>query len=285
MCLQIRHVEAQLQAFKGRVSHVQARLLSTLDALDSLQSTHATELEEALQTEERLKGRLNRYGDIAQVAELERDDLRDAVIQLVEKGGSWTFCFGEYAVRDTIYLTRAAVSSSVVEMANDYTSWPRSRIELTSYLGLLSRHTPGSLALLTMLSISGPFVADPIESKENQQASGVHSNADLLAYAASMIDSLRRERDLERNAYVYTQQVAESKIRNLKALLARREAELEACIEHTAECFKAPSAVLGRNPETPVTRKEIISILDATVTRNRTLEIEVKHLAKRVTSS
>jgi hypothetical protein len=42
-----------------------------------------------LETEakERLSAKLDRYVDFVQAAEVERDDLRDAVIQLVEKGG------------------------------------------------------------------------------------------------------------------------------------------------------------------------------------------------------
>lgn len=40
------------------------------------------------QTNKRLKNKLLRYSAIVKMAELERDDMRDAVLKLVEKGGS-----------------------------------------------------------------------------------------------------------------------------------------------------------------------------------------------------
>lgn len=40
------------------------------------------------QTNKRLKDKLLRYSSVVKTAELERDDMRDAVLKLVEKGGS-----------------------------------------------------------------------------------------------------------------------------------------------------------------------------------------------------
>ena len=44
-----------------------------------------------VQTNRRLKDKLRRYGSIVKSAELERDDMRDAVLKLVEKGWSKSF--------------------------------------------------------------------------------------------------------------------------------------------------------------------------------------------------
>lgn len=41
-----------------------------------------------VQTNRRLKDKLRRYSAIVKSAELERDDMRDAVLKLVEKGRS-----------------------------------------------------------------------------------------------------------------------------------------------------------------------------------------------------
>jgi hypothetical protein len=85
--LQIEYLESQLQAHIARASLIQSRLLSTLDTLDALQTSHNLELASETQAKQRLSEKLDRYIDFVQAAEIEKDDLRDAVIQLVEKGG------------------------------------------------------------------------------------------------------------------------------------------------------------------------------------------------------
>jgi flagellar biosynthesis regulator FlaF len=56
--------------------------------LDNIQYSHAAELTSETRAKERLSDKLDRYIDVVQAAEMEKEDLRDAVIQLVEKGGS-----------------------------------------------------------------------------------------------------------------------------------------------------------------------------------------------------
>jgi hypothetical protein len=89
---QIAYLECQVQAYISRTSHIHARLLSTLDTLDSLQASHNLELVSEANAKERLSGKLHRYIDFVREAEVEKDDLRDAVIQLVEKGGFRSVC-------------------------------------------------------------------------------------------------------------------------------------------------------------------------------------------------
>ena len=67
---------------------MQSRLFSTLDTLDVIQSGQNNELDTMAQTNKRLKDKLLRYSSVVKTAELERDDMRDAVLKLVEKGGS-----------------------------------------------------------------------------------------------------------------------------------------------------------------------------------------------------
>ena len=68
------------------------RLLSALDTLDAIQASHRVELREETHAKERLSKKLDQYLDFVRSVEAEKDDLRDAVIQLVEKGGSLV-CF------------------------------------------------------------------------------------------------------------------------------------------------------------------------------------------------
>ena len=69
------------------------RLLSTLDTLDAIRASHRVELREETHTKERLSKKLDQYLDFVRSVEAEKDDLRDAVIQLVEKGGPLVCCF------------------------------------------------------------------------------------------------------------------------------------------------------------------------------------------------
>ena len=75
-----------MQAYIARTSILQSRLLSTLDTLDVIQSGQNNELDAMAQANKRLKDKLLRYSAVVKMAELERDDMRDAVLKLVEKG-------------------------------------------------------------------------------------------------------------------------------------------------------------------------------------------------------
>jgi hypothetical protein len=77
-----------VQAYIARTSILQSRLFSTLDTLDVIQSGQNNELDAMEQTNKRLNDKLLRYSAVVKMAELERDDMRDAVLKLVEKGGS-----------------------------------------------------------------------------------------------------------------------------------------------------------------------------------------------------
>ena len=96
--IQIFNLETQLQAFAARTSNIQSRLLSTLDTLDILRHSHTIELTSETKAKEKLSDRLDHYIDYVKAVESERDDLRDAVALLIEKGGSrWQV--GEARVR------------------------------------------------------------------------------------------------------------------------------------------------------------------------------------------
>ncbi|KAF8812890.1 hypothetical protein BYT27DRAFT_7335353 [Phlegmacium glaucopus] len=104
---EIAALETQVQAYIAKTSILQTRLLSTLDTLDVIQSGQNKELDAMAQTNRRLKDKLHWYNAAVKTAELERDDMRDAVLRLVEK----------------------------VELSNDFSMWPHSQIHLSSLTG------------------------------------------------------------------------------------------------------------------------------------------------------
>lgn len=94
------------------------------------------------------------------------------------------------------------------------------------------------------------------------------------------------ERDLERKAHAQTQDLAQARIVSLTAQLSRREAELESFISGTAHTVSSTQHEHLRHSEEliddPLTNEQVISVLDATLTRNKRLEIEIRGLFKRV---
>jgi hypothetical protein len=127
----------------------------------------------------------------------------------------------------------------------------------------------------------------------------------LLPYASFILATLRLERDNERKAHAQTREFAENRILALEARLSWREVELERCIagghphdvdEHSGkggEGDRTPrrrtSSLAAASPiPSPVDpleemgKEEAISMLDATVARNKVLEGEVKMLFRRV---
>lgn len=135
-------------------------------------------------------------------------------------------------------------------------------------------------------SPEGYWTLDPLMRTDRMSKEGDHQ--ELLSSAAGLIESLRRERDLERAAHQQTKKVAESQIIALKAQLSRREAELEACIAHTKDCFPAPSNYyLMAGTHVPEVREQMspekaIKALSLTATKNKALELEIKTLFKQV---
>jgi len=83
----IERLELEVQAFAARASHIQSRFLATLDTLDELQEKHRLELSEMTEEITALRAKLSRYVSRVKEAEAERDDMREAVVELVEKGG------------------------------------------------------------------------------------------------------------------------------------------------------------------------------------------------------
>ncbi|KAJ2930677.1 hypothetical protein H1R20_g6418, partial [Candolleomyces eurysporus] len=122
---------------------------------------------------------------------------------------------------------------------------------------------------------------DPIEPIMPRRVSPTDVE-DLLSYAASMIEVVRRERAMERKAHQKTKEWAQSRIAALEAQLSRREIELARCATH---CFSsrdtAPAAASLQDE--PVPHQQYVDTLQWTIAKNRTLELEINALSEKLT--
>ena len=82
----IATLELELDAYAAHASGLQARLLSTLDALQQARLEHAEELDSARRREEALEARAAAARKVASDAEAAQEDMRAGVLLLVEKG-------------------------------------------------------------------------------------------------------------------------------------------------------------------------------------------------------
>ncbi|KAA1475570.1 hypothetical protein DENSPDRAFT_910193 [Dentipellis sp. KUC8613] len=235
----IAHLELQLRAHECRASQLQERLLVTLDTLDATQLAHTQELMAEQREKEKLAHTVHVYAQSLRSVEAERDDLRDAVAQLVEK----------------------------VDLCNDFSLWPHTALHQTS------------------------LAADHVAGDRAPRARVPPADADALAYASSLIASLRAECDAERTAHARTAAEGKAQVAQLQASIARREAELEARISDP----KCPTCALlqagrwgtgaGGSPRAAtkrMSREEAIRVLEQSSARNHRLTVEVDTLISKV---
>ncbi|KAI0817007.1 hypothetical protein BC628DRAFT_1095225 [Trametes gibbosa] len=161
---------------------------------------------------------------------------------------------------------------------NDFSAWPFPQIILSRPLDPYYNghaHEP--------LSSSTPNSSDPIH--------------------VAIVTTLQKQLATEQKAHARTKQEADAEILRLQAMVARRDAELQACVTHAAHnvlLYSAPSDVIacrscnpanrtgGHNPHgyasasccghASTTRTTSDSILARTASRNRMLEREVEIL-------
>ncbi|KAF9529522.1 hypothetical protein CPB83DRAFT_893338 [Crepidotus variabilis] len=206
-------------------SVLQDKLLTSLDILDSERKQHREDVK-AFELERRnMEARLDRATHFIQSLRSERDDMRDAVMRLVEK----------------------------VELCNDYSKWPHSRMALSSF-------------------------AEPAPTLHATRT----DSEELLSNSAILIARLRQQRDEERRVHTRSRNEAASTILALEAQLSRRDAQLAFCIsEHKTNYgpIRTPhlSSAQGSDPA-----NDILSVLEMTTARNKTLESEIKALARRL---
>ncbi|KIJ67071.1 hypothetical protein HYDPIDRAFT_26477 [Hydnomerulius pinastri MD-312] len=102
---QIASLEARQEAYSARASTAHTRLLKTIDVLDALRAQHALEMSAEEQAKTGLTLEVGRWRSVAKSLEVERDELKDAVEDLIEK----------------------------VQISNEWSSWPCSRMSITKH--------------------------------------------------------------------------------------------------------------------------------------------------------
>jgi hypothetical protein len=126
---------------------------------------------------------------------------------------------------------------------------------------------------------------------QDQAASKDGSTEQLLSYASAIIDTLRHERDLARAAHAHSCDMFGGRIHILEAQLARRDVEIEAHAEQVGRFPLTADAIVRqemhekkRSKMHPVSmaQEEVMTMMQRTVARNKTLEEEIKGLFKQV---
>ncbi|OBZ65253.1 hypothetical protein A0H81_14754 [Grifola frondosa] len=88
---QIARLEFDLQIYAARTSQMHTHLLSTLDDMDDLRSSHERELACETRAKLKLSEKLDRYVDEIKVAERSRDDMKEIVSIVLKKEKSALF--------------------------------------------------------------------------------------------------------------------------------------------------------------------------------------------------
>ena len=86
--IQVADLELQLAAHATRASKLHARLMATLDILDSDRRAYSEEISDERRQRVALHARLRFARAEVAAMEAERDSLRDGVLHLIEKGAS-----------------------------------------------------------------------------------------------------------------------------------------------------------------------------------------------------
>ncbi|KIP02830.1 hypothetical protein PHLGIDRAFT_276238 [Phlebiopsis gigantea 11061_1 CR5-6] len=161
-----------------------------------------------------------------------------------------------------------------VEEHSDLATWPHSRIRLPEFLEPIHNE-----------SSSQPNVnAGPQEIAVGEQAKAITL-------------WLRAELEKERMSHARTHEQAEREILALRAQLAQRDAELEACVVHRDHAALVNAAVpcnqdslphevptddKSHRPISALTPEDAVEILGLRVAKNRELDSEIKQLSQKL---
>lgn len=232
---QITCLEARIEAYIARTSETQARLLKTIDTVDALKTQHIVDLAAKERERVNLTHEIERWRTFAKALEVERDDLKDVVEDLIQK----------------------------VQMSSDWSMWPCSRMDITKHLHQLT------------------------ENQFTPSDTGCRDSEDVLEYGVSIMTRLRNELDLERKAHCKVVEEANLRISELEAKVAAREVVLEASIRHhqkrdvsPLDCFRTSESEIP--PPKPLTDEDCLRVLAGSNTRNKSLEIEIRSLARKL---
>ena len=288
-----------MEAYSARASTAHTRLLKTIDVLDALRSQHALEISAEEQAKMKLVQEVNRWRGVAKGLEVEKDELKDVVEDLIEKGMSKTLFsppkvtpqhsilwHGPHAVFYLVYQSKSRTNGAHGRVVG-------CRSRNMQVCRLFRSPNPSNAFQRGNLNVEFP---EQIAVGAVEGGGTKNHNNDLLAYATSIIARLRMELDLERQSHGRTVEEANLCIEELEAKVAVRDAELENCItspgDHEHQPEEPRNAVthafekrkLGNRLPEPKTLsdEECLRFLESNSARNRSLEIEIRHIAERV---
>ncbi|KAF9488346.1 hypothetical protein BDN71DRAFT_467594 [Pleurotus eryngii] len=261
-----RAMYAQRELYLAEISHVRARLLTTLDALDALQTQHAQELRTL--TEECIKYRkqANVYEHLWREAEAEKADMRDAVGELVEK----------------------------VEQCNDYSQWPYSRLRVAAYAAPALRPSSPSPThcLLSQMSPSthpNPYTASLVAALRRDLHAEKSAHEETRHRLTLRISTLEaqlafREAELEGCAARIGSRLgsADGLCRNCQRLL-----KVDAAVHQQSADMNKPSGVSnGGNYHYDYNAPDtVLRVLDAARAKSRSLEQDIKDITAKLERS
>lgn len=287
-----------MEAYSARASTAHTRLLKTIDVLDALRSQHALEISAEEQAKMKLVQDANRWRGVARNLEVERDELKDVVEDLIEKGVSRALLLPQ-TFNLVAWLAWFLFHFYLVYQFKSRTNGAHGRVAGCTSLNMqvcrLFR-SPNPSNAFQRGDLNVEFSEQAVVGAIDGRGTKDEHNNDLLAYATSIIARLRMELDCERQSHSRTVEEANLRIEELEAKVAVREAELENCItspgdrEHQpAEPPNVPThafekRTLGKRfPEPkPLSDEECLRFLEGNSARNRSLEIEIRHIAERV---
>ncbi|KAF8473746.1 hypothetical protein DFH94DRAFT_806969 [Russula ochroleuca] len=172
---QIADLELELAAHASRAAKLHARLMATLDTLDTERHAYAEEISDERRQRVALQAQLRVASAERATIESERDSLREGVLHLIEK----------------------------VELCNDYSLWPHSSLSMTSLAPPTQpRHPHEQQSQSTWTASSRAYSAALITALREECERERRTHSESLRRIAELEAQLaRREAELEEPYY------------------------------------------------------------------------------------
>ncbi|THH15950.1 hypothetical protein EW146_g4606 [Bondarzewia mesenterica] len=239
----IASLELQLRSSVSCSSQLKTRLLATLDTLDALQLSHAIEIARLQRENDALDDRLRCCSLSLRRTESERDGLREAVLQLIEK----------------------------VELSNDYSLWPHNTLHSTGLIDVLA--SPDSSSRTKSRPSYGNTDIDHL-AYASSLISSLTSERDFERKAHARQEAENKSRIATLEAQVARR---EAEIESLTISGAQERTEAKLSLSRPASPLN-----LGDPGSIRMTNDEAIRILERSSSRNRLLKREVEGIAARL---
>ncbi|KAG6329795.1 hypothetical protein ID866_9294 [Astraeus odoratus] len=241
---QIAALESQLEAHSARASTAHVRLLKTIDVLDSLRAQHTLEMASVEEEKMKLARDVDRWRVIAQTREVEKDEMKDVVEDLIQK----------------------------IQISNEWSSWPCSRMQITKYAEVRSHSDcePDHAATNKRLHHDLLAYASSIIARLRCELEFERHEHHRTAEEANMrIDELEakvavREAELETWTSLSPQRVDPNANRESGCLSPQK------------------TSIAKRFRPKPISDEECLRVLESNSARNKSLEMEIHDILAKL---